>query len=298
MNRCRRSLWGNKRFGRYELHPYEFERHFRLVWNKSMEELHPPGVPNIITVNAWNEWSEGSVMEPSLQLQRRMLEKVQRTLLAHYRGVFSVVLPIYLVDANSGLLRDLVTAALTALDLALASTPSAGRAHPLFFDFELLVVLMDSTPVLLELNGLRATLLSFAHPRLRFIDTPTVSLDDWAATVQAREQLNKLLNESTGDLGPRQQPIPPSTLHYVLTQSRAVQTPDWFLVLHGVHNATSLQSLAQLSNNADGQLQAVLPLVTSFRLGFSPWVAYRLDYVELHWNEYLAEYPSPIAVTS
>ena len=224
-------------------------------------------------------------MEPSLQLQRRMLEKVQRILLRDYRGIFSIILPVFLLDTESELLRDLVQAALHALDSAMASTPAASArgSSQLLFDYELVVVLRDSSPVLSDLDRLRATLLTFNHARLRFIDTPAIPLQDWTAT-SAERSLEAMTTNGTAI---RERPFSPTILRYVLSQARVLHTPDWFIVLHGVGNATLLQPLSNLSAIAAGQLQSLSPLVTAFQLDYSPWKVYRMDYVELYWNDFL-----------
>ena len=275
-----RGAWGAAT-GRWELHPYEFEMHLREVYHHTVANLHPAGMPNVLTINAWNEWSEGAVMEPSRQLQRRMLEKVQRTLWPDYAGVFSVFLPTSLAEVDDGRLREQVAAALTALDGALKSAPpgpvSAWGERSLMFDYELLVFLSDSPADLPKTKPIRALLLSFHHPRLRFVDLPFPTEANGTA------------------VAPAKLPITQSTMRLLLDLSRSVQTPDWFLVLTGVTEPTALQPLATLAEAARGQLQSINPVVTHFALKQTEFTAFRMDHAESRWPEFAAQAGSLIS---
>jgi hypothetical protein len=39
-----------------------------------------PGIPKIITINAWNEWSEGSYLEPDTLWKYGYLEAVKEVM--------------------------------------------------------------------------------------------------------------------------------------------------------------------------------------------------------------------------
>ena len=266
-----RDVWSGLKGGRYELHPYFFDRHLRLSLSKTMDDPHPAGVPNIIAINAWNEWSEGSVMEPSRQMQRRMIEKVQRCTLRDYRGIFAVQLAVYMADVLSGHLRALLSVALQALDQAMATTPpAAATCHMeggcLLFDYELLVFLRDSPSDVGNLTAVRTLLTRMRHPRLRFIDVPH-------------------FNASSGLTPPSAHLIPERVVQAAFNGSRWVHNPDWLLLLHSVSNATQLQLLSNLSDAAVGRLLSVHPEVIRWELGSHS--VYRADWVDVDWRSYI-----------
>ena len=43
-----------------------------------MDESQPPGQPKLITVNSWNEWTEGSYLEPDTKWGFGYLEAVKK----------------------------------------------------------------------------------------------------------------------------------------------------------------------------------------------------------------------------
>ena len=277
-------MWSKKKSGRYDLHPFFFELHLRAVVERTLSEAHAVGVPNLVAVNAWNEWTEGSVMEPSKQLQRRMLEKVQRVTLHDYRGIFAVMLAVDLADVASGHLQALLDVALPALDSALASTPAAPVSCHLdgclLFDYELLVFARDSPANVSELLDVRWLLLSLGHPRLRFVDTPAVP-SDWASSGRPRPP--HLISEDA--------------FRAVFRGSQALHSPDWLLLLHDVQQPSSLHALSQLSAASQGQLLPTSPAVAAFTLNGGDSAVtievHRFEWVETHWVGVLQQLIDP-----
>lgn len=75
-----------RRFASKRSHPFLFERYLRLVMDAMRHDILSSSLSSndqYITVNAWNEWSEGNTVEPSHIYGRAYLEAVETALLKH-----------------------------------------------------------------------------------------------------------------------------------------------------------------------------------------------------------------------
>ena len=231
----------------------------RAVVRKSIEELHAPNMSNIIAVNAWNEWSEGAVLEPGRQLLSRMLVKMQRSLTTDYVGTFCVLVPMTVEGSHA----DSVAAFKPRLDRLIASLEAArkslpGEAHQLrggrtslavpTFSYDLLLFYVNSSSAIRDLDAIRTLMHqpAYRHIPLRFVDTPfpgSTVMDD---PLRYQAHADAL----------RAGVVPRQVFRYAMSQCKIRQEPDWMLMVDAARQANpqAIRALRGLPKAAAGKL--------------------------------------------
>ena len=258
--------------------------------------------PNFLSVNAWNEWSEGSVMEPTLQFGSRFLEKVRSTMLRDVlSGTVSVFLPIALRWSLPRVHQALIDM-LTALDAAIVDTPplpiwaqsalSDSAAEVKLFDYEILVFLHESPYNYRHMKNLVQLVRSISHPRLRFIDTSSHPQSEYEQLVAENAKLYITPFEP--------QPVDPKTFEHALRQADNVKQPDWLLLLQ-IDAVVDVMSAPSMPITVPSMNHTIAPRVTEFSplAGLSKMLRTKLADPRVHQMEVeLTTVPSSVDISS
>jgi hypothetical protein len=157
-SRARKTAYGDEQ----RAHPYQFEVHLRKIMGATLD-LHAtyqgtPALPSgdsYITVNGWNEWSEGNTMEPSTLNGRGFLEALHNVVLGQVKDARIC----FMISASP------LAAASEDLEATLRSIAALGRS-----EWAALVYTTEDTTAVPV--GLMNTIRGLGDARMRYIDVP------------------------------------------------------------------------------------------------------------------------------